>query len=217
MGSIIMNSKNIERWLLYTKISIFSNVIIAFGKLVIGIFTFSIFLCINALYNLGMAMLKFVAIQGYKHSTEPANHTASQGYKHHEYTCYFRAGMTLTLTSLIYIIYCTSMFIYGNTVNYSESIAIIIATITFTEIGVAAYGLLRLRKHHFPAMTATRLGSLSSSLISLVLTQTALLSLSGMKNYSVYNGVTGIIIGFCTALIGIFMTLRISKFMNSKI
>jgi hypothetical protein len=61
--------------------------------------------------------------------------------------------------------------------KYSDIVAIAIAAFTFTEIGVSVHGIVTTRKNREPIMEAVKLTNFSTSLISLVLTEAALMSL----------------------------------------
>ena len=74
---------------------------------------------------------------------------------------------------------------------YGKIIAITIATITFTEIGMNLRGVLKYRKAKLPVLHSIKTISLGTSLISLVLTQAAILAFADdMQNPSA-NGMLG--------------------------
>lgn len=90
-------------------------------------------------------------------------------------------------------------------------IALAIATFTFTEIGLNIRGVIVERKNHAPLIHAIKMINLSSSLICLVLTQTAILSFaSDLPTHAKENGLMGIIMGGVATLIGIYMILQIT-------
>ena len=78
-----------------------------------------------------------------------------------------------------------------------------------------------MRRRHEPLLEAIKMTNLASALISIVLTQTALLSLSE-GDHSFYNGLCGIIFGSLAACVGIFMIIRMrliekGKYAESKL
>jgi hypothetical protein len=182
----------IDRWLLFAKASIYMNVLLALGKVALGIYSMSLFLCMSAFYNLGMAVARQIALKGYKE-------------KRSEYQIYRKVGITLAVSGAIFIIYCLRLFLHGSAVQYSMYESLAIATITFSEIGAAIYGVVLTGKGYSPTLAAIKLTSLASSLISLVLTQSAILSFTAEGDMSFYNGLSGMVFGGSATLIGVFM------------
>lgn len=184
--------------------------------MVVGIFTFSIFLFVNAFYNVGMAYAKYIAMNGYKTGKQPPDDTHPFGYGREEYRVYFRVGLIIIVSSIVFMIYSMRLFITGSNAYYPMVIAIAIAAVTFTEIGMAIQGAVSMKKRREVCIEATKMANLASSLISLVLTQTAILSFTMEGNNSVYNGISGMVFGGCAALIGVYMLLYMSRIMKGK-
>ena len=85
---------------------------------------------------------------------------------------------------------------------YGKIIAITIAAITFTEIGMNLRGVLKYRKAKLPVLHSIKTISLGTSLISLVLTQAAILAFADdMQNPSA-NGMLGSLMGVVAAQLG---------------
>jgi hypothetical protein len=173
------------------------NVALAVGKLAIGIYSMSLFLCVSALYNVGLAYARRVALKGY-------------GKKQAEYQIYRKVGVVLTISGVIFVIYCLRLFLHVSEARFSMYESLAIAAITFSEIGAAVYGVVVTGKGYSPILASIKLTSLASSLVSLVLTQSAILSFTAEGNMAFYNGLSGMIFGGSAALIGVFMTLYAS-------
>ena len=94
-------------------------------------------------------------------------------------------------------------------VNYDLYTGILIATITFFDIGYSIYGIIKASKNNDIQNKLLKLIHLATALISLELTQSALLSFTmvGINN-SLYNGIIGIIVGTSSFVIGIFMIIK---------
>lgn len=94
-------------------------------------------------------------------------------------------------------------------VNYDLYKGILIATVTFFDIGYSIYGIIKESKNNDTQNKLLRLINLATALISLELTQSALLSFTmvGVDN-SLYNGLIGIIVGTCSLLIGIIIIIK---------
>lgn len=169
----------------------------AAGKLIVAILSFSVFLLINAFYTAIIGYGKHQSILG-----------LSIDKKHSELWYYKRIGWLIIIASLIYMIYATRLFITQQNISYEEIPAITIATITFSEIGVSVHGIVKAHKSNDLMRKAVKLLNLSSALISLVLTQTALLSISSDQAYPMANAISGFFFGTITLLIGGKMVLK---------
>jgi divalent metal cation (Fe/Co/Zn/Cd) transporter len=196
---LLMRENRIERWLFSAKISIYTNIALAIGKLMIGILSGSVFLCCAALYNVGMAIAKRMAVKG---------HTL--GGIDEQRQCVI-AGRIITAASGAFIIYCIRMFVGYSAGAYSLHIALAIATATFAEIGISIYNIVAARQMQSLAISVIELTNLASALVSVVLTQCVLLSISGVDDMSLFNGISGVLFGSAAALIGIYIATESSK------
>ncbi|RGZ03525.1 hypothetical protein DXA14_15605 [Hungatella hathewayi] len=126
--------------------------------------------------------------------------------------CYYRlAGAVMVAASLLYVVYSLWTIRHPKTVNYGKITAITIAAITFTEIGVNVWGVIKYRKYHSPLLHALKMISLGTSLISLVLTQSAILAFADEAQDPSVNGFLGTVTGICAALLGVYMIRRINR------
>ena len=195
----------ISRSLHITGAAVTAGIFIAIGKLVMGILAMSFFACANAFYSFGMIGAKSVVLTGIR----KAQNTKEQ----HQY--YLFSGVVLSATSMLYIIYSIRLFFFPVTSSYDMNVAIGIAAVTFTEIGLSFRGVIVTRHNHTILIQAIKMINLSVSLIALVLTQTALLSFTNKEadtlEISKANGVIGILMGTVATLIGFYMIFRIKK------
>ena len=192
--------------LYFAKASIGTHAVLAVGKLVLAIFSFSFFMCINAFYNVGMALAKYYFHLGYD---EKKSLKEQQDY-------YRIIGIIVLISSLIFTIYSIRIFLGGKSSAYPEIIGITIATFTFTEITLDIKGLVSSWKTNNIMLKANRLTSFASSLICLVLTQTALMSFAHDGDPSVANGISGVFFGSGAALIGVYMIVHIYRVGNGN-
>lgn len=202
-----MKEKN-KHSIFFAKLSVPFNAMMAVGKISVGIFFYSFFLCFNAFYNIGIAAAKFFALRAFENTGEtPGSQTLDPGMKHD--AAYRTIGGIVLVSSLVFVIYSIRLFIgAGSTVRYPQNVAIAIAAVTFTEIIVSMRGVVTTRRNKEPLMQAIKLTNLSSAVISLVLTQTALLSFTYEGDASIYNGLSGILFGGIAALIGVYMIIK---------
>ena len=158
-----------SRTLHLTGISGAGNLLLGLGKIASGILSLSVFVCVNGLYTLGMVLARYCALVGAVRTQDAKK----------QYGYYRRAGMILIAASLLYMLYSGWSWFHPKAVSYHMYIALAIATFTFTEIGINLYGMLANRKNRTPLLHAIKTINLAASLISLVLTQSAILSFAG--------------------------------------
>lgn len=181
------------------------NFLVGIGKLGMGVISFSFFTCVSAFYTFGMVIAKACALGGLvkgKSSEE-------------QYHYYKLSGMILIVTSVLYVVYSTRLLWHPMVSHYDKYVGLGIATFAFTELGLNIRGVIVERHNHTLLFHAIRMINLASSLICLVLTQTAILSFThdSMPDYdpSISNGLMGILMGTGATLIGCAMLWRVRK------
>lgn len=195
-----------SRSLYFTKVSVPWNLLLATIKFILGIMSFSFFLIIGGLYNLGISIAKYFALEGNRiidlESSENIINRKQRQY-------YNLIGIIIFISSIIFILYSVRLFfINGTNLKYTKIRALIIATVTFVEIIFAIRGIVIARKIKEPIVEAIKLTNLSTSLVSLVVTQSAILSFTHKQNLNIYNGVLGFLMGSLSLLIGMYMIIR---------
>ena len=178
------------------------NIVLGLGKIASGLLSLSVFVCVNGLYTLGMVLARYCALAGAVRTQEVKK----------QYSYYHWSGLILIAASLLYLIYSAWSYFHPKEVSYHMYIALAIATFTFTEIGVNLYGMIANRKNRTPLLHAIKTINLAASLISLVLTQSAILAFAdgGGHDPSV-NALMGLLSGTCAVLLGLYMLWRIGK------
>lgn len=177
------------------------GILLGIGKILSGILAASVFACMNGGYTLGMALAKYCALIGAARSADEQK----------QYPYYKAAGAIMTAASILYVCYSLWSIRHPKPVFYGDIAAITIATITFAEIGLNVRGILRFRKVKTPLLHALKIIGLGTSLISLVLTQAAILAFADEGSDPAVNGLLGAVTGTAAALLGCYMLLRIRK------
>ena len=183
--------------------SITANILLGLGKLALGIYTMSFFVCVSAMYTFGMVVAKYFALAGIIKSKTIAE----------QYRYYFLSGTILIVASLAFIGYSVRVFFHPVTTVYHMYVALLIASFTFFEITVNIRGVIVERHNHTPLFHALRTTNLASSLICLVLTQAAILSFADTQSeiHPTANGIIGVAMGCLALMLGINMVLRIKR------
>ena len=178
------------------------NILLGLGKVISGLLSFSGFVCVSGCYTLGMVFARYCALAG----VVQAKNVKEQ------YRYYRLSGSILIAASLLYMAYSGWAYYHPKYTAYPKYIALAIATFTFTEIALNIRGVLVNRKKGTLLVHALKSINLAASLISLVLTQSAILSIAqgGYHNPS-SNALLGLLAGGGAALLGVFMRWRIRQ------
>ncbi len=168
------------------------NILIFIAKVVLFLITKSLSFLISSLYNLGIGLAK------------KKIYSNKDNYK--------SIGSFVIIASLCFIIYSIWIIITHKMVSYNLYIGITIATITFYDIGYSIYEIRKSIKNKNKQNNLLMSVNLATALISLQLTQSALLSFTqvGIDN-SLYNGMIGIIVGLSSLTIGMSICLKNKK------
>lgn len=210
MGNLFIQAKNISRKysLHITGAACIGNFLVGTGKLAAGLISISFFTCVSAFYTYGMVIAKVCALKGIGKDRQ-------KQYAHYRLT-----GIILIAASILYAVYAARLLWYPEVSHYGMYVGLAIATFTFTEIGLNVRGVIIERKNKELLYYALKMVSLAASLISLVLTQTAILSFThedaAEYNPSFSNGIMGLLMGSVSTGIGVFMLLRVKKIQKKE-
>lgn len=165
--------------------------IVAIGKILFGVFT-DVILCAVGAFNLMLFIAKLGCVIGIRRN---------KGFKNRNtFTAIF-----LFFGGLLYAIYMSlNLYLDIQQDEYPMAVAIIIAAIAFTELGIAIYGLIRTKEkgHDYRNI---KIISFASSLIALMTAQIAILSFTNETDVSQFNSYSGIAVGAITMLLAIYV------------
>lgn len=171
-----------------SRFSLASNAFVAVCKMVMGIFSTSIFLFISAFYSLGCAASKQTYFVGLAYSKIDKE-----------------------------IIYMIRLFFIPSVSHYPKIVGIALATISTLEMYFAISGLIKSKKRNELLLSGLKCVSLSTALLSIVLAQTAILSFTMPEiDSSIYNAITGTSLGFVCIIIAIAMFFKYNRVVKNK-
>lgn len=199
------NASN-SRMLHLTGLSGLGNILMGLFKIASGALALSIFTGVNGFYTLGMVLARYCALAGVVKTKDISG----------QYRYYRWSGIVLISASCLYIAYSIRSYFHPTYTAYHPYIAMGIATVTFVEIGLNLRGVLVFRKDRSPLLHALKTINLATSLISLVLTQAAILSFADEIQNPASNGILGALMGACAALLGVYMLLRMRRITNKS-
>ena len=179
------------------------GMVLAAGKLVMGLSVASVFLCLHAFYTacMGLARWLFLRVQ-----------TGGRPFGlRSEHGCCPAMGGIVLAASAFYMLYSLRLFLGQPSPRYHRYAAIAIAVFTLAEIALNVYGSVTARRRDEPLLHALRLTNLAASLICIPLAQAAVLSFTHAADLSFYNGLSGLIFGAFAAIIGAWMLFHRPK------
>lgn len=186
-------------------LSIPFNLAMAGWKLILLFVTPSLFLFANVVFACGVAGAKVLAIRS--HSDSPGRFRSLD--RQDPRRSYRLIGIILLTLSALYTLSNVPTLIWGGTATrYEEPVAIIIATVTFTELGVSIHGVWSARRDKDLLIEAIKWTNLASSFVLVAFTQSAIMSFTTAEDPSRYSAITGVILGGSATVIGLYMTLR---------
>ncbi|MDR0812930.1 MAG: hypothetical protein LBO63_02860 [Oscillospiraceae bacterium] len=202
-----------NRILLFAGVSVLLNAAIGIGKTVMGFHSHSFIFVCGGFYNVCLALAKIAAVKGYAESkgkriwplTRNIGKKTPEASKRNEYRCFRQVGFIVLAASLVYTAGSIGVLLFGRyNAGYSVILVIEIGVITAIELIASVIGVAAGRRDKEPILEAIKTTSLISSLIGLVLVQTAILGHSGTQPI-VYFDYAGVALGAVSVCIGVYM------------
>ncbi|MFT4110892.1 hypothetical protein [Propionicimonas sp.] len=195
-----------DRSMFFARWSIGASLAMATWKVGAAILTgTSLFWLVNAAFSLGIAAAKYLAVATHRRLATRGGQRGDPDVQHRR--IYRAAGGTILVLAGAYVACCLAMLRSPASQRFDQYTAIGIATATFTELGLGVHGLVSARRSADLLVEVVKLSSLAGALVLLVLTQTALISLS-QSDAGSYTALAGTAFGALAALIGLYMVTR---------
>lgn len=182
-----------DRTIFNARFSIIFNLLLAIGKIILGFFANTVFF-VTAAVNIFMVLSR---VECYLGVTKPQRRSFR-----------FRnnfVGTFLILAGIEYTIYMfLLLFSVFETRDYSMAIGLIIALVSFVELGVAVRGCLNAygRGHYYRNI---KMINLCSALTAIALTEMAIMSFASETNTKWFDCWFGIIVGIIIIMLGIYI------------
>lgn len=198
----------LNRLLLRTWLSSMVNFILAVFKFIMGCVMGNGYLCVSALYSclIGAAKRRYIAFEGQKENGDMPEQ-------------FFQAmGICITSAGAVYGVYLGRLILYPSVGRYTLPESILIALVSFIDVGIAVYSLLKKKSDSENELLSfgRKLVGLSSALPAIVMTQIALNAVANENNTAVHDGILGSSVGFILFGIGVWMVLYARKRMKKE-
>lgn len=178
-----------------TVIGLGFSLALAIGKFVIGFFSDYNLISI-AVYTFGLLLAKFECVLGVK--------TSKKTFEQRN----FLTALFLLLSGIFYILFMGSMFFTERKIKNNRAMyVLILAFISFCELGFAIAGLLRTRNrgHYFRNI---KIINFCIALIAILTTQMSILNMQSETGVAdIFNAYTGIAVGCFTAICAIYILI----------
>lgn len=170
------------------------NLFIGIGKWILAIFSGVVFF-VSGVVNILMGIAKLISYIGLLNN--------DSDFKKRNFVVSF----LVFLSGAEYFIYMLNVYLGNFSLSaYEMPIALLIALVSFIEIGVAIYGLVKIkgRGHSFKNI---KLINFVLALEAMVLTETAILSFTESETFTLSSSLFGLIIGIFVMVLSLFMFL----------
>lgn len=194
----ILERGNPFKWV---KFSILTHTVFAIMKILTSVVSFSAFLFIHSFYNIMIVRAKSLVFNTHKDKS-PQSLDAEKVYQ--------IIGYSIIAISFIFTMYCVRLFHPSyNMIVYPKFVGILVALFTVFELIISFSGIVTARMERDILAEALKFINMTSSLISIHLTQLTLVSFTNADHrISLYIGISGYIIGLVILGMGIFMIKR---------
>ena len=179
---------------LTTICSLSLNLSIGIGKWILAIFSGIVFF-VSGVVNILMGVAKLISYIGLLNN--------DSDFKKRN----FIVSFLVFLSGAEYFIYMLNVYLGNFSLSaYEMPIALLIALVSFIEIGVAIYGLVKIRGrgHSFKNI---KLINFVLALEAMVLTETAILSFTESETFTLSSSLFGLITGIFVMVLSFFMFL----------
>lgn len=182
-------------------------------QIVTGILCGSVWLWTNGIYNMALALIRFVLVL-YERKLVHTNSETQQlrlSWNSYRITGFLLLILNLTMTGIAFQIIWN-----GEGSSYPELVVYAVAAFTFYRLTIAIINVVRSRKNTSPILAATRNLDLTVALMSLFSLQTAMFSAFGndFAHQHLMNSLTGggvCLIVVCSAVAMVFHGRKMKK------
>lgn len=183
-----------RRTLLITYFTLCYYLVYGAAKVIVGLCSHSLFLCISGVNTLLVGMAKGMCVLGIQK-------------RRHMVGCSRCAGALLIVSGLVYAVYLAGAVVSNRHDFSTTAVSVFTAIAAVCELILAIHGVLIARTQHM-LLFDIKVVSLSSALNALVLAQASLLSIVVKQDLSVFNGMISTGVGLITMFLGGLMLVR---------
>lgn len=198
-----------ERTAVFSVASFGLNALFGATKLVMGVYLFSAWFIINAVYYLILCVAKGRVLKEYKVVKE-----MERGHARYdkEFGIYKQSGIFICLLGVSYLLVCLRMWFIGDATVYGGLTVYFIATVAFSKMGSAIYGLIKYRHMRDPIISCLKMINITDAFVSIVVTQCTLLAMADIADAAQLSAIAGLIFSTIIIVQGVMMIRKKKKY-----
>ncbi len=186
-------------------IGIFTNVILASGKLIAGLISGAVSIVADALNNFTDGLSSLITLLGFKASQKPADNDHPFGHARYEYVAGLIVAMLVVLVGFELFKSSLEKIITPSSVNFTIITLIILVVSTLVKIALFTYNYIISKKINSETLKATAIDCRNDAIMtSLVIVAMLIERFSG----AMIDGYTGILIALFIMYSGIKLTFE---------
>lgn len=198
-----------DRVVLYNTVSTVSSFFVGLFKFVVGLILFSMWFALFGVYYLVLFGIRIFFLHKY-YRMRTDKRLPNQKYLLENH--YLKlGGMLYTFLGITFTGVSVYMVQHETVNNYNMNLVLLLALTGFIKIITSIVGWIKARNFKSPIISFLKTLNIADGLMSIALTQYAILSMEHEKSASVSTGRFGIGIGIVLMLIGIFITIKSAR------
>lgn len=196
-----------ERTKLFSLSSMILNLFYGLIKAILSIIQFSLFLGVNAGYNIILGFAKMNALREHKKADKIQVIEKRNAI---EQKCSVMLSKFAFSMSILYLVFNIVALFIKDMANYELLMILYIAACSFGKLTVSIISSIKTRKEYSLIIHYIKLLNLADACVAIGLTQRAILFMADVPNANYYSGIGGILFSIIALCVAIFM-IRKSK------
>lgn len=207
LARVIGPAKSHKRWSTVNHLATVTGFALAVSNALLGVAFASPYLAFNALHSLCTSASRLAPTAAYKESVVARRQRRESAHDAwmQELAAAKRTSACIIVASALYFLCGVGMLLGGweMRADYGTIGGITVATVAFTELGIAIAGLVSRAARNSPAVMALKTASLSTALVSISLAQAALLAFTSTEPTAVPNALGCMFMALLSLIVGI--------------
>lgn len=186
--------------------SMLANLGMGFIKTVLSVFQLSLYLGLNGIYNMTLGTAKMRALKAHKRMSREHDPAIRAEI---ERACLIKMSNKTVMISVLYLCFgVISAFFFDDKANYGISVVFLIAVTAFIKLVMNAAGSRRLKNSKDEIIRYIKLVNVADCLVSIALTQRAIMHMVGISRAGFYSGIGEIVFSILALAVSLYMAVR---------
>lgn len=186
----------------FLALSFFLNLVTGSLKLITGSASSSVIVVVSGIYSMVLCAARLLQIWWIKMTRAELPYGST-------YTTRILNAAAIILLGCIFSVSGVYTYQSQKVLEYGAMSVYVLALCTFVKLAVGIYGVSKFRHDRENVMFSVKMTNLTDALMSLVITQSAVLSIEHREDAYIYDGIYGTIVGIAVACIGAGMLIYV--------